>query len=65
MIGKRAQQIAKSSPIYIQIDWSAEKLPNALQIAEKQFENNKIPFIVRRFLPNGEFEDWKLEELKR
>lgn len=31
-----------------------------LDIAEKELKENKMPFIVRRYLPNGEFEDWKI-----
>lgn len=65
MIGTRAEQISKNSPVYIDIDWSSKNLPGPIEIAEKEFAENKIPFIIRRYLPNGEFEDWKLEELKR
>ena len=34
-----------------------------LKIAEMELRAHKIPMIVRRFLPNGEFEDWKVSEL--
>jgi DNA-directed RNA polymerase I, II, and III subunit RPABC2 len=36
-----------------------------IAIAEKELIEGKIPFIVRRYLPDGSFEDWKVEELKR
>ena len=30
-----------------------------LDIALKELSQNKIPLIVRRFLPDGSFEDWQ------
>ena len=34
-----------------------------LQIAQKELREKKIPMIIRRFLPDGSFEDWRIEEL--
>ncbi|BAM42078.1 RNA polymerase common subunit [Theileria orientalis] len=34
-----------------------------LIIAEKELYQKTIPFIIRRYLPNGSYEDWKIEEL--
>jgi DNA-directed RNA polymerase I, II, and III subunit RPABC2 len=31
-----------------------------LTIAEKELSEKKIPFIIRRYLPDGSFEDWKI-----
>jgi DNA-directed RNA polymerases I, II, and III subunit RPABC2 len=36
---------------------------DALKIAEKELAEKKIPFIIRRYLPDGSYEDWKLDEL--
>ncbi len=33
------------------------------KLAERELAERKIPFIVRRFLPDGSYEDWKLAEL--
>lgn len=33
------------------------------QIAEREFAAGKIPFIIRRYLPDQTFEDWRLENL--
>lgn len=35
-----------------------------LVIAKKELQERKIPITIRRFLPNGTFEDWSLKELK-
>lgn len=58
IIGIRAIQISKNSDIYTTID-----NPDPISIAEKEFKEKKIPFIIRRYLPNNRYEDWKLEEL--
>lgn len=35
----------------------------ATQIAMKELREKKIPFIIRRFLPDGSFEDWRIQDL--
>lgn len=35
-----------------------------LKIALKELMEGRIPFIVRRYLPNGNHEDWKAHELQ-
>lgn len=32
-------------------------------IAEKELAERKIPFLIRRFLPDGSYEDWRVNEL--
>lgn len=32
-------------------------------IAEKELNEKKIPFVIRRYLPDNTFEDWKVNEL--
>ena len=34
-----------------------------LQIALKELRHRKIPITVRRFLPDGSYEDWNVDEL--
>ena len=34
-----------------------------LKIAMMEFKANKIPMIVRRYLPDGSYEDWQASEL--
>ena len=34
-----------------------------LQIAMKELREGKIPFTVRRYLPDGSFEDWDVKDL--
>jgi|EP00962_Isochrysis_galbana_P042094 hypothetical protein len=34
-----------------------------LKIAMKELNQRKIPITVRRFLPDGSYEDWNVDEL--
>jgi DNA-directed RNA polymerase I, II, and III subunit RPABC2 len=33
------------------------------RLAEIELSERKVPFIVRRYLPDGSYEDWKANEL--
>ena len=60
IIGSRALQISKNAPIFVEIqpgEW------DPIKIAEKELIERKIPFIIRRFLPDGNYEDWRVEDL--
>lgn len=43
------------------VDVESETDP--LQIALKELREKKIPLVVRRYLPDGYYEDWTCEEL--
>lgn len=60
ILGTRATQISMNSPVMVDIG----QLSDPLEIALKEFEERKIPLLIRRFLPNGEYEDWKLTDFK-
>lgn len=60
IIGTRALQISKNAPILI--DLGKEDMDPIL-IAEKELAERKIPFIIRRYLPDGCYEEWKVSEL--
>ena len=62
ILGQRAQQILKGSNILVNIENLKNR--NPLEIARFELSNGVIPFIIRRPLPNGQYEDWKVSELK-
>jgi DNA-directed RNA polymerase I, II, and III subunit RPABC2 len=62
ILGQRAQQILNGSNILVDI--KTLKIKNPLEIARKELKEGLIPFIVRRPLPNGTYEDWKVSDLK-
>ncbi len=59
LIGSRAQQLNKGAIPTVDVG----NLKKTVDIAEKELKERKIPLIVRRYLPNGEFEDWRINEL--
>lgn len=59
ILGARALQISMGSPVLVQL----EDETDPLQIALKELKERKIPIIIRRFMPDGTFEDWTCEEL--
>ena len=59
ILGCRALQISKNAPLMV--DPGQESDP--YKLAEIELAEKKIPFIVRRYLPDGSFEDWKVSEL--
>ena len=59
VLGTRALQISMNAPVMVELDNETDPL----QIALKELQANKIPIIVRRYLPDGSFEDWPVSEL--
>ncbi|GBF91537.1 DNA-directed RNA polymerase I [Raphidocelis subcapitata] len=59
VLGTRALQISMNAPIMV--DAGDETDP--LEIAMKELKEKKIPFTIRRYLPDGSYEDWRLSEL--
>ncbi|KAF6256322.1 RNA polymerase Rpb6 [Scenedesmus sp. NREL 46B-D3] len=59
VLGTRALQISMNAPIMVEN--SDETDP--LEIAMKELREKKIPFTIRRYLPDGSYEDWALKEL--
>ena len=59
ILGSRALQISKNAPLMV--DPAGESDP--YKLAEMELSEKKIPFIIRRYLPDGSYEDWKVNEL--
>jgi len=60
VLGERAKQINSGARPFIPID--ATMIDGHL-IALQEYEQKKIPFIIRRPLPNGASEYWRLSDL--
>eukprot|EP00923_Selenidium_pygospionis_P060549 GHVN01106518.1.p1 GENE.GHVN01106518.1~~GHVN01106518.1.p1 ORF type:complete len:146 (+),score=25.81 GHVN01106518.1:150-587(+) len=61
IIGTRALQISMSAPVTIELGGKTDPI----EIAEMELHAGTIPFIVRRYLPNNAYEDWKIDELNK
>ena len=61
IIGVRAEQLAVGAKANIEVP---EYLTDVRKIAENEFYEKKIPFIIRRKLPGGEYEYFRLTDFK-
>lgn len=59
LLGTRALQLSLNAPPMVELEGESDPLV----IAGKELRERKIPLIIRRFLPDGSFEDWALDEL--
>lgn len=59
VLGTRALQISLNAPVLVDIEGETDPL----QIAMKELAQRKIPLVIRRYLPDGSFEDWGCDEL--
>ncbi|KAI8099783.1 RNA polymerase, subunit omega/K/RPB6 [Halteromyces radiatus] len=59
ILGTRALQISLNAPVTVELDGETDPLV----IAMKELREKKIPLIVRRFMPDGTFEDWNVKDL--
>tara|TARA_B100000900_G_scaffold413084_1_gene436225 strand:- start:8830 stop:9510 length:681 start_codon:yes stop_codon:yes gene_type:complete len=61
ILGLRAKQINHGSKPFVEIN---RNIIDGHTIAHMELVQNKIPFIIRRPLPNGGSEYWKISDLK-
>ena len=59
VLGTRALQIAMCAPVMVELEGETDPLV----IAQKELKQRKIPIIIRRYLPDGSYEDWAIEDL--
>ena len=63
VLGTRAKQISLGAKILVEgID---VKTMSPFEIAKIELSKGTIPFIIRRPLPNGQIEEWKISELNK
>lgn len=61
VIGARATLLAQGAQITPGVDIKGETDPTI--IAELEMNAKVLPIKIRRYLPNGKYEDWDLREL--
>lgn len=59
VLGTRALQISMNAPVLVDLEGETDPL----QIAMKELAQQKLPLIIRRYLPDGSYEDWGCDEL--
>lgn len=61
ILGERAKQINAGAKPFVEV---ADNIIDGYLIALKEFDEKKIPFIVKRPLPGGGIEYWKFRDLE-
>ena len=61
ILGLRAAQLAQGAPSFLET--VPKYLTNVYEIAVAELEAKRLPYIVKRPLPNGQFEYWRLADL--
>jgi DNA-directed RNA polymerase I, II, and III subunit RPABC2 len=60
ILGLRANQLSQSARPYISVP---EYVTDVWEIARMELQQKRLPFIVRRPMPNGTHEYWRLSDL--
>lgn len=60
IIGLRANQLSKGSAPFVAVP---KHITDVKDIAKLELEQKRLPFIIKRPLPNGQFEYWRLADL--
>ena len=61
ILGQRAKQLETGANPFVRVP---ENIIDCLIIAELELKEKKIPFIIKRPIPGGAFEYWKLKDLE-
>jgi len=61
ILGQRAKQINGGASVFVKVP---EKVIDGYLIAELELQEKRIPFIIRRPMPNGGSEYWSIKDLE-
>lgn len=59
VLSHRTRELDLGCKPYVSID----NIRTTYEIALRELEERKIPYIIRRHLPNNYYEDWEIQEL--
>ena len=60
LLGIRSEMLSAVSPALVVVP---KNITSSYEIALLEFKQKKIPLMIKRFLPNGKSEYWRLEDL--
>jgi len=60
VLGFRANQLAQGAPPYIT---RPEHMTSVFEIAKLELEQRRLPYIIKRPMPDGTFEYWRMSDL--
>ena len=62
VLGTRATQISQNSKLLLSKE-EACNISDPLELATKELLLKRLTIVIRRYLPDGNFEDWPVNEL--
>jgi DNA-directed RNA polymerase I, II, and III subunit RPABC2 len=60
ILSLRASQLSRGAPPFIE---TPEYLTDVYEIAKAELEAKRLPYILKRPRPNGDYEYWRLSDL--
>ena len=60
ILGFRANQLAQGAPPYVA---RPEQVTSVFEIAKMELEQRRLPYIIKRPMPDGRFEYWRLTDM--
>lgn len=60
ILGMRANQLSQGARPYIKVP---DHISNVSEIARLELEQRRLPFIIKRPMPNGSYEYWRISDL--
>ncbi len=60
IIGHRANELSQGARPYINLE---KHITDPKEIARMELEQRRLPYIIKRPMPNGKFEYWRLTDL--
>ena len=63
VIGFRANQLSKGAQLLITLEANQKHITDVLELARMELEQRRLPFIIKRPMPDGSFEYWRLKDL--
>jgi len=63
IIGLRTMHLARGAPAFVESQGEVEKNMTLRAIALKELIEKKLPYIIKRPMPNGKHEYWNINEL--
>ncbi len=61
IIGLRSEQLQRGADPYVEVDSTKPFVPR--DVATEELRQRKLPFMIKRTLPNGVDEYWRLDDM--
>ena len=61
IMGLRIEQLARGAQAFVTLADSEDTAPH--YVAERELLERKLPYIIKRPMPNGTFEYWRIEDM--